>query len=76
MPDAVPGRGLGRMLLEPLRDRGFVRLIRFFASWQFAVNLAAPFFSVYMIRQLGLSAGLVLVMSIVSQAANIVVLRA
>jgi MFS family permease len=76
MPDAVPGRRLGRMLLEPLRDRGFVRLVRFFASWQFAVNLAAPFFSVYMIRQLGLSAGLVLVMSIVSQAANIVVLRA
>ncbi|WP_133478937.1 MFS transporter [Cognatilysobacter segetis] len=75
MPPAVEGRRLGRLLLEPMRDPGFVRLIRFFASWQFAVNLAAPFFSVYMIRQLGLSAGLVLVMSIVSQLANIVVLR-
>lgn len=76
MPEPVAQRRLGRMLLEPLRDPGFVRLIRFFASWQFAVNLAAPFFSVYMIRQLGLSAGFVLVMSIVSQLANIVVLRA
>ncbi|MGY3266727.1 MFS transporter [Lysobacter sp. HA35] len=76
MPAPVPGRGLGRMLMEPLHDAGFRRLIRFFASWQFAVNLAAPFFSVYMIRQLGLSAGFVLVMSIVSQVANIIVLRA
>lgn len=61
--------------MEPLRDAGFRRLIRFFASWQFAVNLAAPFFSVFMIRQLGFSAGFVLLMSIVSQLANIVVLR-
>ncbi|WP_133500441.1 MFS transporter [Cognatilysobacter terrigena] len=75
MPTPVPGRRLGRMLIEPLRDPGFRALIRFFASWQFAVNLAAPFFSVYMIRQLGLSAGFVLLMSIVSQLANIVVLR-
>jgi MFS family permease len=71
----VPGRRLVAMLVEPLRDAGFRRLIRFFASWQFAVNLAAPFFSVYMIRQLGFSAGFVLLMSIVSQLANIVVLQ-
>ena len=75
MPAPVQQRKLGRLLLEPLRDPGFRNLIRFFASWQFAVNLAAPFFSVYMIRQLGTSAGFVLLMSIVSQAANIVVLR-
>lgn len=75
MAPPVHGRRLRTMLLEPLRDAGFRRLIRFFASWQFAVNLAAPFFSVFMIRQLGLSAGFVLLMSIVSQAANMVVLR-
>lgn len=76
MGPPVQGRRLGAMFVEPLRDAGFRRLIRFFASWQFAVNLAAPFFSVFMIRQLGLSAGFVLVMSIVSQGANILVLRA
>lgn len=75
MPAPVPGRRLRSMLMEPLRDAGFRRLIRFFASWQFAVNLAAPFFSVFMMRQLGLSAGFVLLMSIVSQVANIVVLQ-
>lgn len=75
MPAPVPVRRLTTMLIEPLRDPVFRRQIRFFASWQFAVNLAARFFSVFMMRQLGLSAGFVLLMSIVSQAANIVVLR-
>lgn len=75
MPAPVPGRRLWAMLAEPLRDPGFRRLIRFFASWQFAVNLAAPFFSVFMMRQLGLSAGFVLLMSIVTQGANLLVLR-
>lgn len=75
MPPPVRERRLLTLFVEPLRDAGFRRLIRFFASWQFAVNLAAPFFSVFMIRQLGFSAGFVLLMSIVSQLANIVVLR-
>lgn len=75
MPPRASGERLWKLFLEPLRDRGFVRLIRFFASWHFAVNLAAPFFSVFMMRQLGFSAGFVLVMTIVSQVANIIVLR-
>lgn len=75
MPPAGAGGRLRELFLEPLRDRGFVRLIRFFASWQFAVNLAAPFFSVFMIRQLGYTAAFVLVMNIVSQIANIAVVR-
>jgi MFS family permease len=68
-------RTLRSLFAEPLRDPNFVRLIRFFASWQFAVNLAAPFFTVFMIQQLGFSAGFVLLMSIVSQCANLLVLR-
>lgn len=75
MPPPVEGRQLRHLFMQPLRDRSFVRLIRFFASWQFAVNLAAPFFTVYMMKQLGYTAGFVLVMSIVSQIANAVVLR-
>jgi MFS family permease len=75
MPAPVPGRRLRTLLAQPLKDPDFVRLLRFFASWQFAVNLAAPFFTVFMMRQLGFSAGFVLMMSIVSQIANIMVLR-
>lgn len=76
MLEQPPGRRLSALFAEPFRDPNFVRLIRFFASWQFAVNLAAPFFTVFLIQQLGFSAGFVLLLSIVSQLANLVVLRA
>lgn len=75
MPEPVPGRQLRNLFAQPFRDKDFVKLMRFFASWQFAVNLAAPFFTVFMMRQLGFSAGFVLLMSIVSQAANVMVVR-
>ncbi|GHA84598.1 MFS transporter [Cognatilysobacter bugurensis] len=75
MPAPVPGRRLRNLFAQPFKDKDFVSLMRFFASWNFAVNLAAPFFTVFMIKQLGYSAGFVLMMSIVSQLANIVVLR-
>lgn len=75
MPAPVPGRRLRNLFAQPFHDKDFVRLMRFFASWQFAVNLAAPFFTVFMMRQLGFSAGFVLLMSIVSQIANIMVVR-
>ncbi len=70
-----PEQKLGPMLLKPLRDRNFVRLIRFMASWQFAVNLAVPFFTVFLIEQLGYSAGFVLVLSLVSQIVHVAVAR-
>lgn len=75
-PGRTARRPLLSMLAQPFRDPNFVRLIRFFASWQFAVNLAAPFFSVFIMQQLGFSAGFVLLLSIVSQLSNIAVVRA
>lgn len=66
---------LGRMLAEPFRDQNFRRLIWFLASWQFATNLAAPFFTVYLVSQLGYDMTFVTMMMVVSQLANVVVLR-
>jgi hypothetical protein len=40
------------LLFAPLREGNFKRLIFFLASWNFAANLAAPFFTVYMLRSL------------------------
>jgi MFS family permease len=65
-----------RLLRAPLRDRNFRRLILFLASWQFAVNAATPFFTVYFVQRLGISIGFVMALSVASQLANIVVLRA
>ncbi len=63
------------LLRAPLRDRNFRRLIMFLCSWQFAVNLATPFFTVFFVRQLGFGMGFVMTLSVVSQIANILVLQ-
>jgi len=73
-PQAGPLR-LGALLKRPLTDGNFRRLLAFVASWQFAVNLATPFFTVFIVRQLGFDVWFVMVLSVVSQAANIVALR-
>ena len=65
-----------RLLRAPLRDRNFRRLIIFLASWQFAVNAATPFFTVYFVQRLNISMGFVMALSMVSQVANLIVLRA
>ncbi len=75
MPPA-PGRvDLGALLRRPLRDGNFRRLLVFVASWQFAVNVATPFFTVFIVRQLHFNISFVMVLSVASQIANILALR-
>lgn len=66
---------LYRLLWQPLRDRNYRNLLRYLASWQFAVNLATPFFTVYFVRELGFGMGFVLLLTVASQLANIAVVR-
>ncbi|PAX09342.1 MFS transporter [Sphingomonas lenta] len=75
MPSPAGAPSLRRLLLQPLRDVNFQRVLRYLASWQFAVNLATPFFTVYFVRELGFSMGFVLILSVVSQLANVAVVR-
>jgi len=77
MPESSDGPiSLIKLIRRPLRDHNFRRLIVFLSSWQFAVNLATPFFTVYMVNQLGLDMTFVVILSITSQIANIATLRA
>lgn len=69
-PAAGKPQRLFRLLGEPLRDPKFQPLIRFSASWQFAVNLAQPFFTIYFLRQLGFGVSVVMAFTIVSQLAS------
>jgi MFS family permease len=75
MEAAHPRQSLVHLLKTPLKDANFVRLIRFLGSWQFAVNLATPFFTVFFVQQLGLGMAFVIGLTIVSQIANVLVLR-
>lgn len=69
------GRGILEPLLEPFRDTNFQKLIIFLGSWNFAVNLAAPFFTVYMLQRLGLAMTWVLALAVFSQVMNVLFLR-
>jgi MFS family permease len=62
------------VLFAPLRDPNFRRLIIFLASWNFAANLAAPFFTVYMLKSLDFPMTKVLALTIASQLSNLAAL--
>ena len=40
------------IFLKPLKDRNFLTLILFVSAWMFAIQLAAPFYGVFMIENL------------------------
>ena len=68
-------RSAWSIILEPLRDADFRRLFQFLFFWNFAMNLAVPFFAVYMLTRLGLSLPIVIGFTMLSQVANVVFIR-
>jgi MFS family permease len=58
------------MIRSPFYDVNFRRVIVFMASWNFASNLAAPFITVYLLKQMGYPLGTVTTLWITSQVAN------
>jgi MFS family permease len=59
------------VLAEPFQDKNFRHLLLFLGSWSFAMNLAAPFFTVYMLQRLHLSMTIVLSLAVLSQLMNV-----
>ena len=74
MPPVAQHTRIVTLLTTPFRDRNFRRLIVFLSSWNFAANLAAPFFVVYMLRTLGYSMTIVVVLTTASQLSNLAAL--
>jgi MFS family permease len=64
-----------RMILQPFRDSNFKSLIMFLGSWNFAVNLAAPFFTVYMLKRLQMDMSFIIALTLLSQIMNLAFLR-
>ncbi len=62
-------------IATPFRDGNYRQLMRFLGSWNFAVNLAAPFFTVYMLRRLEYDLILVLGLATLSQLAAFFTVR-
>jgi MFS family permease len=70
-----PQPSLVKSLSAPLRDKNFSHLMRFLLLWGFASNLAIPFFTVYMLRPLGLPLSAVIGLTVLSQLFNVFFLR-
>lgn len=77
-PRMAPAQGkpkLFNLLLEPFKDVNFKNLIMFLGPWNFAVNLAAPFFTVYMLKRLQMDLSFIIALGVLSQLTSIAFLR-
>lgn len=64
-----------KLLIAPLRDGNFQRLLAFNSVWIFAVNMATPFFTVFMMKSLELSLSYIIALNILSQVSSIFTIR-
>jgi len=74
MPTSEQKTEILKLLAQPFKDENFRKLIAFMCSWNFAVNLAGPFFMVYMLKRLGLSMSFIIALSIISQILNFTII--
>ncbi len=74
MPPVARHTQIFTLLSTPFRDRNFRRLMVFLSSWNFAANLAAPFFAVYMLKTLGYAMTTIIALTLASQLSNIAAL--
>lgn len=73
--DHNPNLSIFAAIAEPIRDSNFRQLLIFLGSWNFAVNFAAPFFTVYLLQRLGLSMTVILTLAVLSQGVNVLFYR-
>lgn len=63
------------LLKLPLKNENFRRLLVFNSAWVFALNIATPFFTVFMLQGMGLPLSYIIVLTIISQLSSILTLR-
>lgn len=63
------------LVTDPIKDANFRRLLVFLAFWSFAVNMAGPFFVIYMLQRIGISFSLVTLLTVTSLVANLLFLK-
>jgi MFS family permease len=70
MKESTKVRTLDQIRLT-FRDENFSRLIAFLGAWNFAVNLAAPFFTVYLLVMLDFDITVVIIFAVLSQVSSV-----
>jgi MFS family permease len=77
-PAMAPAAGRTKffdVLLVPFRDTNFRNLMGFLGAWGFALAIASPFFTVFLLQRLGYPMATVIALTVLSQVANIVFVR-
>jgi MFS family permease len=59
----------------PLADKNFRNLLTYVGIWTFSVNLAGPFFIIYMLKRIHISIFMITLLTVTSQLSNIFFLR-
>ena len=70
-----PQPSLRKILVTPLQNRNYRMLVRFLFVWSLVSNVAIPFFTIYMLRRIGLPLSMVVVLTLVSQVSNVLFIR-
>ena len=60
-----------KLFRKPIQDKNFRSLLVFHSFWAFSLNLATPFFSVYMLKTIGLPLSYIIALGIVTQISSI-----
>jgi len=64
-----------RLFKKPLQNKNFRNLLIFNSAWVFALNIATPFFSVYMMKSIGLPLSYIIALGILTQLSCIVSIK-
>lgn len=64
------GQSIIKIMMEPLKDRRFRRLLLFSATWNFAIIMAGAFAAVYMLERVKISIGVVVALAVLNQLIN------
>ena len=71
----LPKENILKLYKRPLKDKNFRSLLRFQFCWTFALNIATPFMTVFLLKSLNLKLSTVIVATICSQIAGIIAVK-
>jgi MFS family permease len=71
----LPKEALLKLFRKPLRNANFRKLLMFQSAWTFALSMSTPFFSVFMMKTIGLSLSYIIGLGLVSQVSTILSIK-
>jgi MFS family permease len=71
----LPKGNMFKLFKKPLQDKNYRKLLFFNSFWSFSLNIATPFFTVYMLKTLNLPLSYIIAFGIMGQVAGIFAIK-